>query len=407
MKKKSAILLVVIIFSMMLSACVGGDKSDNNGMKENKSEKKYVLATDDDFMLYSDFLKRYEYDDSFKDLKDIANDASWYYIGEAEYVEIPEKIHGEEVIKYGGMFAHNTTVKGVKSTNSKVRTANGMFQFMDLTENGGVLDLTKFDFSSMVEGDSMFKGVKLDTIIFGDTEFSELVTAEGWFESSKIKNLDLSTLTFPKLTRPSKVFYGYKGDKLNANIPSLPSLVEINMLIDGEAEIENLQINDLDLSNVSQISVVFGSLQLGGDAFLDLSNWTLPNIERREIATYHVLENGEIEKRSANYLQAQLIAKSDAKTTNISGVDLSSLDGAINLRDLITSDNYKKIKVKGQNEYKAYQYDRKHVEESLEINKNDLSRPEIYASEEKRESSKKIYERRVQNLEEFELEVAE
>src|SRR5690625_544404 len=200
MKKISFILMTVLL--LILVACAGDDESDTGkqGKQENKSKEKYVLATDDDFISYSDFLKRYEYDDVYEDLANVSRDATWYYIGEEEYVEIPEEIQGEEVIKYGGMFAFNTTAKGVKSTNPNVRTTSGMFQFMDLTESGGVLDLTEFDVSTIVEADSMFQGAKLDTINFGDKEFTELTKADELFKGAEIENLDLSSLTFPKLT---------------------------------------------------------------------------------------------------------------------------------------------------------------------------------------------------------------
>src|SRR5699024_4485208 len=139
----------------------------------------------------------------------------------------PEKIQGEEVISYAGMFTDNSSVKGVKSTNPLLRDTSGMFQFVDLTENGGVLDLTEFDFSEVVEAKRMFYGVKLDEINFGDKEFTELEAADELFSDAHIKDLNLSTLTFPKLTKLSKVFYNYKGQNLNANIPSLPNLEEV------------------------------------------------------------------------------------------------------------------------------------------------------------------------------------
>ncbi len=392
------------VLLLVLAAC-GGDKESGaggNDQKEKKSKEKYVLATDDDFISYSDFLKRYEYDDVYEDLTSVSRDASWYYIGEEEYVEIPEKIHGEEVIQYGGMFACNTTVKGVKSTNPNVRTTSGMFQFMDVTESSGVLDLTEFDVRTIVEADSMFQGAKLDGINFGDKEFTELTEAKALFKHAEIKDLNLSTLTFPKLEELREVFYGYKGENLNANIPSLPSLVRIKDLITGEAEIESLEINNLDVSNVSEVRIAFGNFTLGGDSIIDISKWTLPNVEREVDTVYY--EDGS--ESTVEYVKARLIDGYD-DARDIAGIDVSSLDGAIHLRNLMTSSSYQKVKVKGENEYEEYLKNKKYMENDFEIVENDISRPEIYANEEKWQEAVRSHERKKKNLEEFEIEVVE
>lgn len=402
----------------VLAACGGnsGSTSADDGQTDKESStseevkessepdetsKKYVLATDDDFMLYSDFLKRYEYDERYDALRSVEDDAMWYYTGLEEYVEIPDVIQGEEVIKYGGMFAHNTTVKGVKSTNPMARAASGMFQFMDLTESGGVLDLTEFDVSNIVTANSMFGGSTLDTVHFGDKEFTELTEADGLFKDAAIKELDLSTLTFPQLTELNETFYGYTGENLNANIPSLPRLETISYFLHGSASVESLEVNEMDVSNVSEVMAVFGNFSLGGDSIIDISNWELPNIPR-EITTTYI----DDKEWSINYLQSRLIDGIDSER-DIAGIDLSSLDGALHLKDLIESPNYHTIKVKGDNEYQAYLWAKLRVEDSIETGENDIDRPEIYPSKERWERAVEAHERKKQYLEEFEIEVAE
>lgn len=174
--------------------------------------------------------------------------------------------------------------------------------------------------------------------------------------------IDLSTLTFPELTRLYRVFAAYKGENLNANIPSLPNLEEVDTLIGGIAnnvtEIENLQINDIDLSNVSAISDIFQHFTLGGDSVLDLSNWTLPNVPREERISISDPEDTYMK------ISGSIIATRHG-VPSIAELDISSLDGSILFREIIKSSDFKKVKIKGENEYKGYVSELSYVEDSV------------------------------------------
>ena len=93
-----------------------------------------------------------------KDFKKV--DGNWIYIGEAEEVEIPQKIGGETLTKTMFMFspmkgATNVTKVVLKENN--VTDMASMFNGCEATS----LDLSSFDTSSVTNMASMFHGCKL------------------------------------------------------------------------------------------------------------------------------------------------------------------------------------------------------------------------------------------------------
>ncbi len=125
--------------------------------------KGYVLATDAEFTGSSS--------------------GDFHYIGDAEYVAIPNVIKGIRVTSYQGMF-HYSGVKGVYSDNPNIESMAFMFKgttsdtltvtlntanttemsqmFQD--SNAKVLDLSAMDVSSVVHMSSMFDGAKATVI---------------------------------------------------------------------------------------------------------------------------------------------------------------------------------------------------------------------------------------------------
>lgn len=136
-----------------------------NNQWHQASSVNWVLATDDDFWGY--------------------NDGQFLYVGTEEYIEIPHIIKGVEVTSYVSMFEENSTVKGVKSTNTNVTSSDSMFRVSQSTEldlrdlnlssvtrtsfmfyyaNIEKLDLSKWDTSNITSRGLMFYGATIGTI---------------------------------------------------------------------------------------------------------------------------------------------------------------------------------------------------------------------------------------------------
>lgn len=171
-------------------------------------ESKYKLATDADFSG--------------------TTDGTFKYIGTAEYVEIPHVIKGIPVTSYRSMF-ENTSVKGVKSTNTNVTQTIYMFRDSQAT----TLDLSNLDTSKVMNMSGMFQNSQATTLDLSSFNTFTVISMSNMFMNSKATELDLSSFNMHTVTGLIDMFNGSQATtgyartasdatKLNAS-PNKPS----------------------------------------------------------------------------------------------------------------------------------------------------------------------------------------
>jgi hypothetical protein len=86
---------------------------------------KYTFASDSEFAFINDALAPNTY-----------NGVQGYYkyIGNKQYVEIPEKINGNTMLDYYRMFSGNESIKGVSSSNKQITSMEEMFSYSKIEE---------------------------------------------------------------------------------------------------------------------------------------------------------------------------------------------------------------------------------------------------------------------------------
>ena len=134
----------------------------NNQWHQVSDSSIYTLATDDDFWGF--------------------NDGQFLYIGTEEYIEIPHIIKGVEVTSYVSMFEENSTIKGVKSTNTNVTSSDSMFRGAQSTE----LDLRDLNLSSVTRTSYMFYYANIEKLDLSKWDTSNITSRGLMFYSATI-----------------------------------------------------------------------------------------------------------------------------------------------------------------------------------------------------------------------------
>ena len=117
---------------------------------QSPSEPEWKMATDGDFIWVQE---EGGYPISGKSEKGF-----FKYVGDKEYVIIPNSIHGYDMKNYRKMFIDNDLVKGVSSSNPKITSMAFMFYNSNLTK----LDLSNFDTSDVIYLTGMFTNANID-----------------------------------------------------------------------------------------------------------------------------------------------------------------------------------------------------------------------------------------------------
>lgn len=240
------------------------------------------------------------------------------YIGDAEYVEIPHMIKGEEVTSYKYMFREydGNQLKGVKSTNKKVTDMSGMFHYASgLTE----LDLSNFDTSKVTNMSGMFAAAE------GLTEF------------------DLSNFDTSKVTNTEHMFEGAsatKGyartqadaDKLN-NSSYKPEGLVFEPTIESDILEGQVEIGVNALPGAIQLSIEESDFK-GSEATIDVTKDNL-TFKNRGSFTYKIEDNrGSEEKVGVKLSMSEfkhengnnILSSFNAKFDNYSGFEGRELD---------------------------------------------------------------------------------
>lgn len=224
-----------------------------------KSEDGYVLAIDEDF----------EFKDDYNGYPVGIETGYYLYIGDEEYVEIPNKINGHELTSYYKMFDY-AIVKGVKSTNENITNMRYMF----LRSKASELDLSKLNTSNVTDMYGMFQQNEATQLNVSGFDTSNVTTMRFMFFQSKARELDLSNFNTSNVTDMFGMFENSKATKLNVSSFDTRNVTDMGRMFD-RVQATQLNISNFDTSNVTNMSLMFN---LSEATSLDLSNFNTSNV---------------------------------------------------------------------------------------------------------------------------------
>ena len=219
---------------------------------DGKECNSYILVNDEDF----EFVEVPEGPQTHNDVQ-----GYFRYVGGAEYVEIPEVIHGTPVTSYYRMF-ENSNVKGVKSTNKNVKDMRKMFY----NSQAEKLDVSLLNTENVTAMGAMFFGSKATEIIGLDNFNTSNVTDMSYmFASSSLPEFDLSSFDTSNVTDMSNMFSDSKAttgyartqadaDKFNASSGKPPHLIFV-VKQDGDYVVIPEKDLDWEIINGNEVKI--------------------------------------------------------------------------------------------------------------------------------------------------------
>lgn len=115
-------------------------------------------------------------------------DGEFKYIGNADYVELPNGINGIPITSYKNMF-EGTVVQGVISTNRDIVDMSGMFR----NNKSQDLDVSTLTTSKVVDMSHMFEGTIAKELDLRKFETESLVNMSAMFKNTQLEEIDLGS----------------------------------------------------------------------------------------------------------------------------------------------------------------------------------------------------------------------
>lgn len=245
--------------------------------------EKYILAKDSDFRGY--------------------RDGEFQYIGEYDYVIIPEYIKGVKVTKtsdsgFDRILEKRPDIKGV------------IFQ-------GGrnITDMT-----------ALFRGVKTDVLELKYLDTSNVNNMTSMFASAEIKNIDLLALDTRLVKSFRAMFAGIKTDSLNLERFDT-SKAESFAYMFARSQVENLDLRNFDTSSATSMYAMFE--ESNAVEILGLNNFDTSKVENME-KMFNKAKNTDYDVSSFNTSNvinmASMFSGIRADVLDLSGFDTSKVE---------------------------------------------------------------------------------
>lgn len=177
------------------------------------SEPEWEMATDGDFIWVEE--------EGGYSISNSSKKGFFKYVGNKEYVIIPNTIHGYGMKNYRKMFIDNDLVKGVSSYNTKITSMAFMFFNSNLTElnlnnlvtsdviyftrmfaNANIenhLNLSDWNIEKAIYMEDMFLNATIGTVNFNGFQLKKVSYMHNMFRNIKIDELDISSFDLEKV----------------------------------------------------------------------------------------------------------------------------------------------------------------------------------------------------------------
>ena len=203
---------------------------------------------------------------------------------------------------------------------SSVVSAKRMFKDSSLEK----IDLSKLNFPELTTMDSMFKGSSLKTISLSNKNLPKLTSMASMFENTPLEEIDLSNLNFPELTIMESMFKGSSLKTISLSNTNLPKLTTMASMFEN-TPLKEINITDLDLSKLTTMESMFKESSL--------NQITLSNNNLTELTSMaSMFENTpleEIDLSNLNFpeltIMDSMFKGSSLKTISLSNTNLPKL----------------------------------------------------------------------------------
>ncbi len=242
----------------------------------------YVLATDDDFDIFT--IENWIYDEEDGYYQDGYIDIQ-QYVGDDDYIIIPEYINDNLVTSAYGMFGvvfewdneesenrtyYSTTVKGVATLNSNITNMINMFYENEST----TLELKYLDTSNVTDMDSIFSYNKATTLDLSLWDTSKVTDMGGMFQSSQATSIDLSSFDTSNVSDMSRMFNSSQITTLDLSSFDTSNVTDMSWMLSG-SQTTNLDLSIFNTANVTNMNGIFYQSQA---STLDLSSFDTSNV---------------------------------------------------------------------------------------------------------------------------------
>lgn len=259
------------------------EEMEENLQKEMESGKspeeipEEIMEEYMNFFLESQQFMEEAQNNALKSIEEIAlSNGYYYYIGEDDYVVIPNEIEGNEVTRTYRMFGampeepkdgeyqthygfSQSEVKGVASYSDKITDMSNMFEM----SNAGTLDIKHINTVNVEDMSAMFMDTRAQYI-----DISAFNTPNLKYVNEMFSGAETRAITLGKNFNTSKV------DNFSRMFEDLEYFdYELFYVEDNGVELENL--NYLDTSNAKDMSVMFSGSQFNE---IDLSNFNTSKV---------------------------------------------------------------------------------------------------------------------------------
>lgn len=162
------------------------------------------------------------------------------YVGNKEYVIIPEVIQGHKMNNYRKMFESNKIVKAVASTNPNIYSMEYMFTGIKLVS----LDVSHLNTSNTLYFSRMFLNAKLDNfLILNNWDTKKALYLDDMFYNTKTPVLSISGFNTDNAIYMQNMFRKVKIRKLNLSDFNVDNVVYLNSML-AEIEVEKICVKD-------------------------------------------------------------------------------------------------------------------------------------------------------------------
>jgi prepilin-type N-terminal cleavage/methylation domain-containing protein len=225
----------------------------------------YTVATNDDFEWVS-----FSYGNAYTARNE--NGRGYYkYVGDDEYVVIPNKINGNLMTSYYFMFKNSDeTLKGVASNNPNITSMKHMF-YESLASS---LDLSNLNTSNVTTMLGMFRSSSVNTLDLTDWNTANVISMGYMFADIPATSLNVSGLDTSKVRSMSSMFNGSQATTIDLTGWNTSNVTNMSWMF------SNSQVTSLDLSgwNTSNVTNMNGMFSMSQATTIDLSGWNTSNV---------------------------------------------------------------------------------------------------------------------------------
>jgi hypothetical protein len=219
----------------------------------------YVLAKDSDF------------------IGDI--DGQFQYVGDAEYVIVPEVIKGVRITSTACMFK-GSTVKGVICDNPNITDMRAMFwdartNEIEFIQNKprSALELM-LNTSNVTDMSWMFNGAVVEELILTSFDTSKVEDFSAMFQGSRAKTIDVSTFDTSSGVYFTQMFDNTFAEDINLRHFDVSNAKNLNNMF-SRSKFKNLDLRHFDTSKTEFMSNMFADCEATS---IDISRFNFSNV---------------------------------------------------------------------------------------------------------------------------------